>query len=112
MLFLDSWGVYATLHKIDFVKYKFGLTSVETLDRMEKELLHLSDELVKVGIKKEDVTGLVKKDLKAVKKAGQAMARLYLVLTLLRKGNGGLGLLTIARLEAEFSCQRGCLEKV
>ena len=70
-------GGSLTVPVVDFVKPKLSLTSVETLERMEKELLHLYDELIKVGIIKEDVTGLAKKDPKSVKKAGQAMAKLY-----------------------------------
>ena len=62
---------------VDFVKEKFGLKSVETLERMEKELLHLHEELTKAGLSSEDVTGLAKKDKKTLEKAGKEMARLY-----------------------------------
>ena len=47
------------------------------MERMEKELIHLHDELVKAGLSSEDVTGLVKKDKKTLEKAGCEMARLY-----------------------------------
>ena len=37
----------------DHVKEKFGLKSVETMERMAKELIHLYDELVKAGLSSE-----------------------------------------------------------
>ena len=49
----------------DHVKEKFGLKSVETLERLEKELVHLHDELIKAGLKSGDVTDLAKKDKKS-----------------------------------------------
>ena len=47
---------------VDHVKDKFDLKSVETMERMAKELIHLHDELIKAGLSSEDVTGLAKKD--------------------------------------------------
>jgi len=38
---------------VDHVKDKFDLKSVETLERVEKELIHLHDELVKAGLSSE-----------------------------------------------------------
>ena len=54
----------------DHVKEKFGLKSVETMERMEKELIHLHDELIKAGLTSEDVTALAKTDRKTLEKAG------------------------------------------
>ena len=70
-------GGSLSLPLLDHVKEKFGLKSVETMERMEKELIHLHDELVKAGLSSEDVTGLAKKDKKTLEKAGREMARLY-----------------------------------
>ena len=61
----------------EHVKDKFGLKSVETLERMEKELIHLHGELIKAGLSSEDVTGLAKKDKRTLEKAGQKMAKEY-----------------------------------
>jgi len=66
-----------TFPLVDYVKEKFGLTSVETLERMEKELMHFHNELTNVGLSSEDVTRLAKKDKKSLEKAGKEMARLY-----------------------------------
>ena len=38
---------------VDHVKDKFDLKSAETLERVEKELIHLHDELVKAGLSSE-----------------------------------------------------------
>ena len=62
---------------VDHFKDKFDLKSVETLERMEKELIHLHDELIKTGLTSEDVTGLAKKDKKTLEKAGGKMAKVY-----------------------------------
>ena len=70
-------GGSLSLPLFDHVKEKFGLKSVETMERMEKELIHLHNELVKAGLSSEDVTGLAKKDKKTLEKAGREMARLY-----------------------------------
>ena len=92
---------------------------------MEKELLHLYDELIKVGVKKY-VTGLAKKDLKTVKKGGEAMAKLYLEYKALgieiaqEKAMEALDCLHLpglktrstARTEDRVSCQRRCVEKM
>ena len=40
---------------LDHVKDKFDLKSVETLERMVKELIHLHDELISAGLTSEDV---------------------------------------------------------
>ena len=45
----------------DHVKEKFDLKSVETMERMAKELIHLHGELVKAGLNSGDVTNLAKK---------------------------------------------------
>ena len=55
-LLLNSGSL--TFPLVDFVKEKFGLKSVETLERMEKELMHLHEELTKAGVCSEDVTDI------------------------------------------------------
>ena len=59
---------------LDPVKDKFGLMSVDTLERMKKELIHLHDELIKAGLSSENVTDLAKKDKKSLEKAGCEVA--------------------------------------
>ena len=66
-----------TFPLVDYVKEKFDLKSVDTLDRMEKELMYLHEELTKAGLSSENVTGLAKKDKRTLEKAGKEMARLY-----------------------------------
>ena len=66
-----------TFPLVDYVKEKYGLKSVENLERLEKELMHIHEELTKAGLSSEDVTGLAKKDTKTLEKAGKEMARLY-----------------------------------
>ena len=50
---------------------------METLERMEKELMHLHNQLIEAGLSSEDVTGLAKKDKKTLEKTGKEMAKLY-----------------------------------
>ena len=73
---LLNWGSLS-FPLFDHVKEKFGLKSVETLERMEKELMHLHNELIKAGLGPDDITGLAKKDKKSLEKARREMAKLY-----------------------------------
>ena len=70
-------GGSLTVPVFDPVKHKFNLTSVETLDRIEKELRHLHDNLINVGLGPENVTSLAKTDKKTLEKVGQEMDKLY-----------------------------------
>ena len=49
---------------------------MDTLDRIEKELIHLHDKLIKAGLSSENVTDLAKKEKKILEKAGCEMANL------------------------------------
>ena len=55
-------GGSLTVPVADFVKDKLKLKSVETSERMEKELMHIHDKLIKDGFSKEEMTNLVKQD--------------------------------------------------
>ena len=61
-------GGSLTVPVVDHVKEKFGLKSVETKERMERDLVHIHNQLIDVGLRTEDVTNLSKKDKKSVKK--------------------------------------------
>ena len=62
---------------VDHVKKKFGLKSVETRERMERDLVHIHDKLINAGLSSEDVTNLAKKDKKSLEKAMKEMRELY-----------------------------------
>ena len=68
-------GGSLTVPVVDYVKEKFQLKSVETVERMETELMHLHDKLIKDGFRQEDVTKLVKQDKKIMERVGQETAK-------------------------------------
>ena len=68
-------GGSLTVPVVDYVKDKFDLTSVETLERMQHELVSLSQELISDGFSKEDVTLLVKRDNETMKRVSEEMAK-------------------------------------
>ena len=68
-------GSSLTVPVVDYVKDKFKLKSVETLERMERELMHLHDELVGKGFSQEEVTRLVTRDKDVIEKVGPETAK-------------------------------------
>ena len=68
-------GGSLTVPVVDYVKDKFKLKSVETLERMERELMHLHDELVGKGFSQEEVTRLVTRDKDVIEKVGPETAK-------------------------------------
>jgi len=77
-------GGSLTVPVVDHVKVnspglvKFKLKSVETVERLERDLMHIHNQLIDVGLRSEDVTNLAKKDKKSLEKAGNEMRQLYL----------------------------------
>ena len=68
-------GGSLTVPVVDYVKDKFKLKSVETLERMERELMHLHDELVGKGFSQEEVTRLVTRDKEVLEKVDPETAK-------------------------------------
>ena len=68
-------GGSLTVPVVDYVKDKFKLKSVETLERMERELMHLHDELVGKGFSQEEVTRLVTRDKEVIEKVDPETAK-------------------------------------
>ena len=66
-------GGSLTVPVVDHVKEKFGLKSVETMERMERDLMHIHNQLISAGLRSEDVTNMAKKDNKSLEKAGKEM---------------------------------------
>ena len=53
-------GGSLTVPVVDHVKEKFGLKSVETRERMKRDLMHLHGQLINAGLRTEDVLGQLK----------------------------------------------------
>ena len=70
-------GGSLTIPVVDFVKEKFKLKSVETRERMERDLMYIHEKLISAGLRSEDVTNMAKKDKKSLEKAGKEMRELY-----------------------------------
>jgi len=47
------------------------------MERMERDLMHIHNQLFSAGLRSEDVTNLAKKDKKSLEKAGKEMRELY-----------------------------------
>ena len=68
-------GGSLTVPVVDYVKDKFKLKSVETLERMERELMRLHDELVGKGFSQEEVTRLVTRDKEVIERVDPETAK-------------------------------------
>ena len=68
-------GGSLTVPVFDPVKEKLKLKSVETSERLERDLMHYHDKLIKDGLSQEDVTNLVKKDKTTAQKVDKETAK-------------------------------------
>ena len=71
-LLLDGGSL--TVPVADYVKKKYGLYAVETIERMEKELLHIYDELSEQGFSQTEMNKLVQKNKEIMGKVSQETA--------------------------------------
>ena len=68
-------GGSLTVPVFDPVKEKLKLKSVETSERLERDLMHYHDKLIKDGLSREDVTNLVKQDKTTARKVDKETAK-------------------------------------
>ena len=67
-------GGSVTVPVLDHVKEKFKMKSVETSERMKKDLMYIHDEMLNDGFSQEDVTMLVKQDKNIMAKVDPEVA--------------------------------------